>query len=164
VLDVGIVAARQRIAITLAGTVALVDTTGAVAESVDAALPLPRLDAAQPDARCLHVVGSAVEPSLVIDAVTGTRRASVPAGTLVARSADGCVVVVQALGSTGSTIVAGEIEIDVGDPVLAVAPDGSAILLGGPRPRVVLIGVEPTEIDLPQGGAAGVFATRGTPD
>lgn len=163
VLDAGIVAARQRIVVTLAGTVALIDPTGVVAATIEAALPLPRLDASHPGARCVHVVGSAVEPSLVVDAASGSTLATVPAGALVARSADGCVAVVQAVGSTGSTVVAGDLELEVGDPVLAVAADGSAILLGGPRPRVVLIAEDPTEIELPQGGDAGAFARRGAP-
>lgn len=163
VIDAGTVAARQRIAVTLAATVVLIDPTGVVAATIEAALPLPRLDSTHPGARCIHVVGSAVEPSLVIDAASGTALTAVPAGTLVARSADGCVTVVQALGSTGSTVVGRELELEVGDPVLAVAADGSAIVLGGPRPRVVLLAEDPAEIDLPNGGTSGTFARRDTP-
>lgn len=161
VLDTDIVAARQRLAVTLAGAVALVDTGGVVAALLDAALPLPQLDGAGQGARCIHVVGSAVEPSLLIDATTGTKLAQVPAGTLVARSANGCVAIVQPIGSAGSTVIGGGVELDVADPVLAVAPDGSAILLGGVQPRIAQLTDDPVETPLPRAGSTGTFASRG---
>jgi hypothetical protein len=163
VLDIGVVAARQRLAVTLPGTLVLVGTDGEVAATIEAALPLPRLDGNLPGARCLHVIGSSVEPSLLVDATTGTKVGTVAAGSLVALAADGCVAVVQALGSTVSSIVGDGIELEVGDPVLAVAPDSTAILLGGVRPRIVLLDGSSTEVALPRVGTAGTFATRIAP-
>jgi hypothetical protein len=163
VSDIGVVAARQRLAVTLPGTLVLVGTDGEVAATIEAALPLPRLDGNLPGARCLHVIGSSVEPSLLVDATTGTKVGTVAAGSLVALAADGCVAVVQALGSTVSSIVGDGIELEVGDPVLAVAPDSTAILLGGVRPRIVLLDGSSTEVALPRVGTAGTFATRIAP-
>lgn len=107
----------------------------------------------------MHLVGNAVEPSLLVDVTDGSRLAIVEPGTVVRRSADGCVLAMQRLGSTVVNVVGDDLDLDVGDPVLALAPDGSAMVIGGTRPRLVMLD-DVTEIRLPRSASAAVFAQR----
>lgn len=159
VVDTAIVAARQRLAVTTAGSLVLVGADGTTADTVSSSISRPLLDGTRPGVRCVHLVGTTVEPSLLVDVTDGRRLATVEPGTVVRRSTDGCVLAMQRLGSTVVNVVGDDIDLDVGDPVLALAPDGSAMVIGGTRPRLVMLD-DVTEIRLPRSASAAVFAQR----
>lgn len=161
--EAALVAARQRLAVTVAGLLVLVDRDGKVADSVATSIGRPLIDRPAPGARCVHLVGTTVEPSLIIDTTNGDRLATVGPGTVLDRSADGCVVVTRELGSSASIVTGDDIEVELRDPLLAIAPDGTAVIVGGARTRLIRLD-DLAETRLPRTAQAAAFGRLGADD
>lgn len=153
------IADRTRMALFGERYVAFLDEAGELVRSVDVPMrQQPRLDPTGAE-RCI-TVGADSGPATLLDGSTGAIVTAFAEGTVVAGSADGCVV---AVTDTTSGVVAGlEVDRSVDGAVVALADDGSATVQSAARSaELVAVGDDGDPVELlDRRATSAAFARR----
>lgn len=117
--------------------VAFVDATGALVRSVDVPATVAPLLGAGVRQRCL-TVGAEGGPFTLLDSEGGVIVTSFVGGTLVADSADGCVVAFDGSGATADVVAGIDLDRRLGATVVALSADAdAAVEVSGRRATIV---------------------------